>query len=352
MKISVIGTGSFGTSLAMVLSDNNHDVLMYGRNESVVNEINTDKTNKSFLRDIQLPSVITATSNLTEAALHCEMIVLAVPVKAIRSMSSNLHSILKENQKKILLVHVAKGLELNTHMCVSDIIADETSDETVSDICVLSGPSHAEEVARKSATTVSTASKSLENVETVQDVFMNKYFRVYRNDDMTGVEIGGALKNIIALAIGVLHGLQFGDNAKAAIITRGLQEIARLGTRMGANPLTFLGLTGMGDLIVTATSMHSRNYRCGIMLAEGKSVEEAQELMGMVVEGVNTTKAAYELSAKYEVEMPITKVLYQYLFQEISEDEAFYKLMMREKTGETDELKEVLEKQYKEWTRE
>lgn len=352
MKISVIGTGSFGTSLAMVLSDNNHDVLMYGRNEAVVQEINTGKTNNSFLKDIELPSVIKATSDLTEAALHCELIVLAVPVKAIRNVSKDLNLILKENHKKVLLVHVAKGLELNTHMCVSDIITEEMSDEIVSDICVLSGPSHAEEVARKAPTTVSTASKNIKDLKTVQDVFMNKYFRVYRNDDMTGVEIGGALKNIIALAIGVLHGLQFGDNAKAAIITRGLQEIARLGTEMGASPLTFLGLTGMGDLIVTATSMHSRNYRCGIMLAEGKSVKEAQEEMGMVVEGVNTTKAAYELSAKYEVEMPITKVLYQYLYHEISEEEAFYKLMMREKTGETDELKEALDKQYKEWTRE
>lgn len=352
MNISVIGTGSFGTSLAMVLMDNGHDVLMYGRNEEVVSEISSKHTNNHFLKNIDLNESILATSDLNVAADHAELIVLAVPVKAMRSVSKNLNEILEELNKKVLIVHVAKGLELDTYMRVSDVISEEMTDDTMEDVCVLSGPSHAEEVALKSPTTVSAACRNPDSLQMVQDVFMNKYFRVYRNDDMTGVEIGGALKNIIALAVGVLHGLEFGDNAKAAIITRGLQEIARLGTKMGANPLTFLGLTGMGDLIVTATSMHSRNYRCGIMLAEGRSVGEAQEEMGMVVEGVNTTKAAYELSQEYGVEMPITEVLYKYLFHGISEEEAFYALMMREKTGETDELEGLLDKQYKDWTRE
>ncbi|HIW12166.1 MAG TPA: NAD(P)H-dependent glycerol-3-phosphate dehydrogenase [Candidatus Salinicoccus stercoripullorum] len=352
MKISVIGTGSFGTSLAMVLNDNGHDVLMYGRNGEVVSEIGQSHTNQRFLKNIDLNEGILATNDLKEAAAHAELIVLAVPVKAIRTVSSELDGILSELGKKIIIVHVAKGLELGTHMRVSDVIAEEMTSETMTDICVLSGPSHAEEVALKSPTTVSAACRNPESLQIVQDIFMNKYFRVYRNDDMTGVEIGGALKNIIALAIGVLHGLEFGDNAKAALITRGLQEITRLGTRMGANPLTFLGLTGMGDLIVTATSMHSRNYRCGIMLAEGKSVDEAQEEMGMVVEGVNTTKAAFELSREYGVEMPITEVLYRYLFHGITEEEAFYALMMREKTGETDKLEDLLDKQNKDWTRE
>ncbi len=352
MNISVIGTGSFGTSLAMVLRDNGHDVLMYGRNKDVVSEISQKHTNHRFLKNIDLNEGILATSDLQEVADHAALIVLAVPVKAIRAVSNQLNEILKGLNKKVLIVHVAKGLELGTYMRVSDVISEEMTEDTMLDVCVLSGPSHAEEVALKSPTTVSIACKNAESLQTVQDVFMNKYFRVYRNDDMTGVEIGGALKNIIALAIGVLHGLEFGDNAKAAIITRGLQEIARLGTRMGASPLTFLGLTGMGDLIVTATSMHSRNYRCGIMLAEGKSVDEAQEQMGMVVEGVNTTKAAYELSKEYGVEMPITEVLYKYLFHGITQEEAFYALMMREKTGETDELENLLEKQYKDWTRE
>ncbi|GAB3072112.1 NAD(P)H-dependent glycerol-3-phosphate dehydrogenase [Salinicoccus sesuvii] len=347
MKISVIGTGSFGTSLAMVLVDNGHDVHIYGRNKAVVDEINTQHTNNSYLKDVFIPESVKAVSSMEDSIQHAEVVVLAVPVKAMRKVTQELHQHLKVMGKKVLLVHVAKGLELDSHLRVSEIISEETNEETVKDICVLSGPSHAEEVARKAPTTVSAASVGPDGAKIIQDVFMNQYFRVYHNDDMTGVEIGGALKNIIALAIGVLHGLNFGDNAKAAIITRGLQEIARLGTRMGADPLTFLGLTGMGDLIVTATSMHSRNYRCGIMLAEGRSVEEAQKEMGMVVEGVNTTRAAYELATQYKVEMPITEVLYKYLFEDISQEEAFYALMMREKTGETDDLKEVLQQQYK-----
>ena len=350
MKISVLGTGSFGTSLAMVLTDNQHDVMMYGRNQAVVDEINNQHTNGHYLKDINLPEALYAVSDLEEAVMHAELLVIAVPVKAVRSITRQIQSILLSHNKKVLIVHVAKGLELNTHLRVSEVIDQETTDETVEDICVLGGPSHAEEVALKSPTTVSTASLHNKGITTIQDVFMSKYFRVYINEDLIGVEIGGALKNIIAIAVGTLDGLNFGDNAKAAIITRGLQEIARLGTKMGADPLTFLGLSGIGDLIVTATSQHSRNFRCGIMLAEGLSLEEAEEKMGMVVEGVNTTRAAYELSEEYGVEMPITKVLHQYLFDEISEEEAFYKLMMREKTSETIGLKELLQEQYKDWS--
>lgn len=352
MKISILGTGSFGTSLSMVLDDNHHDVLMFGRNAETVDEINNYHTNGRYLKDININSNVRATTDFEEAVSHAELVVIAVPVKAVRSVSKKLETTLKKLEKQVLIVHVAKGLELDTHLRVSEVIAEEMSEGTASDICVLSGPSHAEEVALKSPTTVSTASIKNEGVGTIQDVFMNENFRVYVNEDLVGVEIGGALKNIIALAIGTLQGLGFGDNAKAATITRGLHEIARLGVKMGANPLTFLGLTGMGDLIVTATSEHSRNFRCGIMLSSGLSLSEAEEKMGMVVEGVNTTKAAYELSDKYGVEMPITKVLYQYLFHDISEKEAFSKLMGREKKSETDELKVLLEKQLKKWTSE
>jgi len=350
VNISVLGTGSFGTSLAMVLTDNNHDVQMYGRNEAVVNEINESHTNGHYLKDVDLPAALRATSDLTAAVDHAELLVIAVPVKAVRGITKDIHRILLEINKTVLIVHVAKGLELDSYLRVSEVIEQETTPETVEDICVLSGPSHAEEVALKSPTTVSTASLHNKGVTTIQDVFMSKYFRVYVNEDLVGVEIGGALKNIIALAVGTLHGLKFGDNAKAAIITRGLQEIARLGTKMGADPLTFLGLTGIGDLIVTATSHHSRNFRCGIMLAEGLSLKEAEAKMGMVVEGVNTTRAAYELSESHGVEMPITKVLHQYLFDDISEDEAFYKLMMRQKTSESIGLKELLNEQYRDWS--
>lgn len=352
MNISILGTGSFGTSLSMVLDDNHHNVIMYGRNSETVNEINNYHTNEKYLKDIKVNLSVTATTDFESAVLHAELIVIAVPVKSVRKVAQDLEAALLKHNKKVLVVHVAKGLELGTHLRVSEIIDEVMSDKTVTDICVLSGPSHAEEVALKSPTTVSTASIKNEGVTTVQDAFMNENFRVYVNEDLVGVEIGGALKNIIALAIGTLHGLGFGDNAKAATITRGLHEIARLGTEMGANPLTFLGLTGMGDLIVTATSEHSRNFRCGIMLSKGLSLPEAEAKMGMVVEGVNTTKAAYELSDKYGVEMPITKVLYQYLFHDISEEEAFSKLMRREKKSESDGLKNVMEKQLKDWTRE
>ncbi|MFD2829357.1 NAD(P)H-dependent glycerol-3-phosphate dehydrogenase [Corticicoccus populi] len=352
MNISILGTGSFGTSLSMVLDDNGHSVMMYGRSNETVDEINTNHTNSRYLENIKINPSVKASTDFEEVVRHADIIVIAVPVKAVRAVSRELEKILLLQNRKVLIVHVAKGLELGTHLRVSEIINEEMSDQTASDICVLSGPSHAEEVALKSPTTVSTASIKNEGVKTIQDVFMNENFRVYVNEDLVGVEIGGALKNIIALAIGTLHGLGFGDNAKAATITRGLHEIARLGVKMGANPLTFLGLTGMGDLIVTATSEHSRNFRCGIMLAEGLTLPEAEEKMGMVVEGVNTTKAAYELSDQYGVEMPITKVLYQYLFHDISEQEAFSKLMQREKKSETDGLKDLLENQLKDWTRE
>lgn len=352
MNVSILGTGSFGTSLSMVLDDNKHNVLMYGRNKETVDEINNSHTNERYLKKININADVTATTDFEKAVSHAELVVIAVPVKAVRSVSKHLESTLQRLDKQVLVVHVAKGLELNTHLRVSEVISEEMSDSTTSDICVLSGPSHAEEVALKSPTTVSTASIKNKGVSTIQDVFMNENFRVYVNEDLVGVEIGGALKNIIALAIGTLHGLGFGDNAKAATITRGLHEIARLGVKMGANPLTFLGLTGMGDLIVTATSQHSRNFRCGIMLSEGLTLEEAEEKMGMVVEGVNTTRAAYELSDEYNVEMPITKVLYQYLFHNISEKEAFEKLMRRDKKSETDGLKVISDEQLKDWTRE
>lgn len=347
MNISVIGTGSFGTSLSMVLNDNNNRVMMYGRNQDTVLEINQSHTNSQYLKNIDLAESLEATVSLEAAVNHAEVLVLAVPVNAMRSVASEINILLEQLNKKVLVVHVAKGLELNTYKRVSEVLAEVFDESRVSDICVLSGPSHAEEVAEKQPTTVSTASINTTGAKVVQDIFMTDYFRVYVNNDMVGVEIGGALKNIVALAVGALAGYGFGDNPKAAVITRGLHEIARLGTKLGANPLTFLGLAGMGDLIVTATSQHSRNYRCGQMLASGLSLQEAIDSMGMVVEGVNTTKATYELAAQHEVDMPITNVLYGYLFNGVSEDEAFSALMGREKTSESEGLKQLLESQIK-----
>src|SRR5699024_2529255 len=278
---------------------------------------------------------------------HADALVLAVPVSAMRTVAIDIHEHLKTLNKQVLVVHVAKGLELNSYKRVSEVLSEVFDDTTVSDICVLSGPSHAEEVAEKQPTTVSVASINVDGAKVMQDIFMTDYFRVYVNSDLIGVEIGGVLKNIVVLVVGALSRYVFADIPKPAVLTRGLHEIAALGTQLRANPLTFLGLSGMGDLIVTATSQHSRNYRCGQMLASSLSLEEAVDQMGMVVEGVNTTRAAYELSSRVDVEMPITKTLFGYLFEGMNEDEAFQALMQREKTSESEGLKQLLENQIK-----
>ena len=225
------------------------------------------------------------------------------------------------------------------------MIESEVPAHLLEDIVVLSGPSHAEEVSLRHPTTVTVSSTNMKAAEAVQDLFMNQHFRVYTNPDMIGVEIGGALKNIIALAAGISDGLGYGDNAKAALITRGLAEISRLGTKMGANPLTFSGLTGIGDLIVTCTSVHSRNWKAGNMLGKGQKLDEVLDNMGMVVEGVRTTKAAHQLTEKYDSNMPITEALYDILFSGVDAKEAVDKLMGRLKTNEMEDLVDILSEQ-------
>lgn len=238
----------------------------------------------------------------------------------------------------MLIVHVSKGIEPDTLKRISEILEETLDPRVVEDIVVLSGPSHAEEVVLHHPTTITAACANLRSAEKIQDLFMNHYFRVYTNTDVIGVELGGALKNVIALAAGISDGLNYGDNAKAALITRGLAEIARLGVRMGGNPFTFAGLTGMGDLIVTCTSVHSRNWKAGNMLGKGMKLDEVLENMGMVVEGVRTTKAAYQLAQKYDVSMPITTALYQVLFENKDPKDAVDELMHRLKKREIDYL--------------
>jgi glycerol-3-phosphate dehydrogenase (NAD(P)+) len=237
-----------------------------------------------------------------------------------------------------LIVHASKGFEQETWKRMSVVLEEELSPEHHKRIAVLSGPSHAEEVIQKCPTTVVIAAASQETAEQVQAVFMNQYFRVYTNPDLVGVEVGGALKNIIALAAGLVDGLGFGDNAKAALITRGLAEIARLGSAMGAKPITFVGLAGVGDLVVTCTSKHSRNWRAGHMISQGKKLDEVLDEMGMVVEGVKTTRAAHALSERYGVEMPLTDQLYAVLFQGKDPAQAVSDLMKRGRTKELEEL--------------
>ncbi|MGN4629131.1 NAD(P)H-dependent glycerol-3-phosphate dehydrogenase [Bacillus cereus group sp. MYBK29-1] len=330
-EITVIGAGSWGTALSMVLADNGHEVRIFGNNKQQIREINEQHTNKSYLPGIQLSKGIKGYESLEEAMDGVNIVLLVVPTKAIRGVMRNLKSIVKQ---PITIIHASKGIEPGSFKRISEMIEEEMPKELVESIVVLSGPSHAEEVSLRHPTTVTAASYHLQAAEDAQRLFMNNNFRVYTNRDVIGVELGGALKNIIALGAGISDGLDYGDNAKAALISRGLTEITRLGCEMGANPLTFAGLTGVGDLIVTCTSIHSRNWRAGNLLGKGHNLDEVLENMGMVVEGVRTAEAAYHLAKKVNVEMPITNAIYNVLFNGKSAKEEVDMLMGRNGKGE------------------
>ncbi|MFG3612019.1 NAD(P)H-dependent glycerol-3-phosphate dehydrogenase [Rummeliibacillus stabekisii] len=332
-RVAVLGAGSWGTSLAIVLAENGHDTLLWTHRKEQAEEISNQHRNAKYLPETILPENLNATDDMEKAISHAEIVVMAVPTKGIRETCKKM---LKTLDKKVLFIHVSKGIEPNTLLRISDIIKEEIPAEFIEEIVVLSGPSHAEEVVLHHPTTVAAACEDIVAAERVQDLFMNQYFRVYTNQDVIGVEIGGALKNVIALAAGAVDGLGFGDNAKAALITRGLAEISRLGVKMGANPLTFSGLAGMGDLIVTCTSVHSRNWRAGHMLGKGYTLDEILEQMGMVVEGVRTTKAAHQLAEKYDVSMPIAEALYSVLFEDKNPRQTVEELMLRVKKQELD----------------
>jgi glycerol-3-phosphate dehydrogenase (NAD(P)+) len=338
--VAVIGAGSWGTALAMVLADNEHEVRLWSHNESQVQEINQFHTNKKYLPDIILPELIVGYASLGDALAGIKTVIVAVPTKAIREVLGKIRTV---HNSPLTIAHVSKGIEPDSLLRISQLIKEEMPSELLKAVVVLSGPSHAEEVSLRHPTTVTVTSENMVAAEEIQDLFINHNFRVYTNPDIIGVEIGGALKNIIALAAGITDGLGYGDNAKAALITRGLAEIARLGTKMGANPLTFSGLTGIGDLIVTCTSVHSRNWRAGNLLGKGKNLDEVLDNMGMVVEGVRTTKAAYQLAKKYNVSMPITFALYDVLFNGKNAKDAVDVLMARGKTHEMEDLVNILE---------
>lgn len=338
-KVVVLGAGSWGTALSIVLSENGHDCLLWSHREDQANEINLQHSNEKYLPGTVLPTSLKATSSLKEAATHGKTIVMAVPTKGIREVCRNVKEWIQE---PILFVHVSKGIEPDSLKRISEVMREEIPSHLIEGIVVLSGPSHAEEVVLKHPTTVTAACEDIHYAEKVQDLFMNGNFRVYTNSDVIGVEIGGALKNIIALGAGISDGLGYGDNAKAALITRGLAEIARLGTKMGANSSTFSGLTGIGDLIVTCTSVHSRNWRAGNLLGKGMKLDDVLNQMGMVVEGVRTTKAAHQLSEFHEVPMPITSALYAVLFEQVDPKIAVDQLMDRVKKHEMEDLFEYL----------
>ena len=275
MKIAVLGAGSWGTALSQVLVENGHHVVVWGNDASVAEDINHHHQNSRYLKNIILPKELKATINLSEALKDVEMILIVLPTAAIRSVMKQLVPYLEVMPNKPLLVHATKGLEQGTHLRISEVIQEVIHPTLYQALVVLSGPSHAEEVAKHDITTITAASDKFDAAKQVQEVFMNQYFRVYTNQDIVGVELGAALKNIIALGAGVLSGAKYGDNAKAALITRGLAEISRLGIRLGADPLTFIGLSGVGDLVVTCTSPHSRNWQAGNLLAKGYTKDEA-----------------------------------------------------------------------------
>ncbi|MGG4032582.1 NAD(P)H-dependent glycerol-3-phosphate dehydrogenase [Paenibacillus cisolokensis] len=333
-KAAVLVAGSWGTALAAVLADNGWETALWTRNAEHAGAMNRERRNNRYLSGIELPDGLRATSDMAEALRGASLALFAAPSAAMREVARAAAPHLDE---KALVVHATKGFEADSLKRMSEVLAEELG-RPRSGIVVLSGPSHAEEVALRQPTTVVVASEDARAAEQAQDAFMNGYFRVYTNPDVVGTEVSGTIKNIIALGAGLSDGLGFGDNAKAALITRGLAEISRLGTAMGANPLTFAGLAGVGDLVVTCTSKHSRNWRAGAMLAEGIGLEEVLKRMGMVVEGVRTTKAAHVLSGQYGVEMPITEQLYRVLFQGKDPRSAVEALMGRDRTWELERL--------------
>lgn len=333
-RVAVVGSGSWGTALATVLAQK-VKVNMWSLDSQVVDEINNCKTNKNYLPDLIIPENIEASTDLERTVTNSDVVVMSVPSQAFRE---NIKKVLPHLKKDAIIVNTSKGIEESSLSRISEVFHQEAPEELHKNFVVLSGPSHAEEVSKGIPTTVVAAGKNRIICEQIQDLFMSPFFRVYTNPDVVGVEMGGALKNVIAICTGISDGLEFGDNTKAAIMTRGLAEIARLGVAMGANHLTFAGLAGVGDLIVTCTSMHSRNRRFGIEVGKGSTVEDALKHVRMVVEGYKTAMAAYRLSQKYHVEMPITEQAYNVLYQGQNPLEAVSNLMMRGKKHESEEV--------------
>ncbi|WP_405114734.1 NAD(P)H-dependent glycerol-3-phosphate dehydrogenase [Paenibacillus sp. FSL K6-1217] len=333
-KVTVLVAGSWGTALATVLAANHSEVYLWTRKPEQAAEINETHMNHHFLPGIKLPGNIIATTDMETAVSGSKAVVIVAPSSGMRQVAHSLKPFWKED---MLCIHATKGFETETMKRMSTVISEELGC-CEGDIVVLSGPSHAEEVVRLCPTTVVVASPDESRAKAAQELFINNDFRVYTNRDQLGVELAGALKNIIALGAGLSDGLGFGDNAKAALLTRGLAEISRVGVEMGANPLTFSGLAGLGDLVVTATSQHSRNWRAGSMLGQGQPLNEVLESMGMVVEGIRTTEVAYAISLKLGVQMPITDQIYHVLFKGRTPRNAVEALMGRDRKTEMEAI--------------
>ena len=327
-RIGVIGAGSWGTALAKLLSDNGHKVTVYSAIASEIDMMKEFHEQRDKLPGVILPDSMVFTKEMGEAVEGMDAVVLAVPSPFTRSTARSMSGCVKEGQ---IIVSVAKGIEDGSFDTLSEIISEEIPQCRV---VVLCGPTHAEEVGKGTPTAIVAGSVNKEDAELVQDIFMSEVFRVYTSDDPYGMELGGALKNVIALAAGIADGLGYGDNTKAALITRGIHEIARLGVAAGGKKETFEGLTGIGDLIVTCASMHSRNRRAGILIGQGKTADEAMAEVSQVVEGVYSAKAAIHLADRYNVDMPIINEVNKVLFENKRPDEAMTDLMTRDRKAE------------------
>lgn len=332
-KVGIIGAGSWGVALATVLDENGHDLTVWSLLEDEVRMLNRDHEHKSKLPGVKLSEQILFTTDLEKAIKGMDLIVVAVPSPYVRSTAKNMRPYIEEGQ---IVVDVAKGIEEDSLMPMTEILAEELP---LADIAILSGPSHAEEVSRKMPTSIVAGARKRTTAEYVQNLFMNSYFRVYTSPDVLGIGLGGSLKNVIALAAGMADGLGCGDNTKAALITRGIKEISRLAEKRGAYDETVMGLSGLGDLIVTCASVHSRNRKAGFLIGQGKTMQEAMDEVQMIVEGVYSAKAARKMAENYDIELPIIDEVNRVLFEDKNAKEALLDLMQRDKKKEHTILK-------------
>lgn len=328
-KVAVLGAGSWGTALANTMSKNDNQVMIWSHNSDQVKEMNTQHENAHYLPGATLDSRLKATNDMMAAVKDASIVLLVVPTKAIREVSKQLADCLKATKQTVILAHAAKGLEQGTHLRISEMIAQEIPSHYYTGLAVISGPSHAEDVVKGDLTAISIGSNDQKSATALQEALANEHFRPYTNHDLIGSELGGALKNIIAIGSGMLIGKGYGANAQAALLTRGLVEIRRVGQALGAKPETFLGLAGIGDLIVTGMSPNSRNYRAGVALSSGKPLKQVEEEMGMVIEGVNTIKAVVDFEQVYNLDLPITRTLYQVIYEGKTIDQGIEELMTR-----------------------
>lgn len=328
-KVSVLGSGSWGTAMAMCLADNGHDIVLWSRRNETTEKLAATHINDRYLPGVVLPENIAYTSDISKCA-DADVIIVATPSHTVREVCVKIAPYVADGQ---IIVSISKGFDMEKYNRLSQVIKEEIPNCVVAS---MSGPSHAEEVVKKMPTTNVVGCEDINVAKHIQKIFMSEHFRIYTTDDIIGVELGGSLKNVIALCAGISDGLGYGDNTKAALMTRGMTEIIRLGLAMGAKYETFTGLSGIGDLIVTCTSMHSRNRRAGILIGQGKSPEEAQAEVGMVVEGVKTAKAVKYLADKYNVEMPISESAYDILFNGMPAKECAPALMKRAMKSETE----------------